>query len=83
MSLFVVNLFGVSDIDYFFYLQVLSKLAGLVKVQSAKMTKGNEEVTVAVFGDHESAMQALQVKLTHVALSIPRNNHAKFILTML
>lgn len=54
-----------------------------MNVKSGKMAKSGEEVTIAIFGNHEAAMHALQLKLAHLSLSIPRNNHAKFILTML
>lgn len=47
------------------------------------MAKSGEEVTIAVFATQDAAMQALQVKQAQLSLSIPRNNHAKFILTML
>ena len=47
------------------------------------MVKTGEEVTIAIFNSQDAAVQALQIKLPHLSLSIPRNNHAKFILTML
>lgn len=48
------------------------------------MAKTGEEVTVAIFNCQEAAMQALKIKLLpQLSLSIPRNNHAKFILSML
>lgn len=48
-----------------------------------KMNKTGEEVVVAIFNSEETAMQALKIKHSVFTLSIPRNNHAKFILNLL
>lgn len=61
----------------------MTGLAGLLDVKTGKMAKTGEEVVVAIFSDEESAMQALKMKHSDFTLSIPRNNHAKFILNML
>lgn len=61
----------------------MSKLNGLVELKTGKMTKTGEEVVVAIFSNEETAMQALQIKHSFFSLSIPRNNHAKFILSLL
>ena len=61
----------------------MSKLNGLLEVKTGKMSKTGEEVVVAVFSDESAAAQALQTKHSLFSLSIPRNNHAKFILNML
>lgn len=52
-------------------------------MKTGKMVKTGEEVVVAVFSNEETAMQALKAKHSVFTLSIPRNNHAKFILNML
>ena len=59
------------------------KLNGVQDVINGKMIKTGEEVTIAVFDCQDTATQALQMKHVHFSLSIPRNNHAKFIMTML
>lgn len=61
----------------------MSKLNGLVELKTGKMVKTGEEVVVAIFSNEETAMQALQIKHSLFSLSIPRNNHAKFILSLL
>ena len=61
----------------------MSKLSGLMDLKMGKMNKTGEEVVVAVFSNEEVAMQALQIKHSLFSLSIPRNNHAKFILSLL
>ena len=61
----------------------MSKLHGLIDVKTGKMSKTGEEVIVAIFSDEGTAVQALQTKHSLFSLSIPRNNHAKFILNML
>lgn len=66
-----------------FFQQAVSKLNGLLDVKTGKMNKTGEEVVVAVFSNEETAMQALQMKHSLFSLSIPRNNHAKFILNLL
>lgn len=47
------------------------------------MNKSGEEVVIAIFSNEETAIQALQTKHSFFSLSIPRNNHAKFILSLL
>lgn len=71
------------NVPFFYMIQILNDLKGILDVKSGKMTKTGEEVTIAVFTDQDAAMQALQTKHSYFSLSIPRNNHAKFILSML
>lgn len=63
--------------------QAVSNLSGLVDIKTGKMAKTGEEVVVAIFNSEETAVQALKMKHSVFTLSIPRNNHAKFILSML
>ena len=56
---------------------------GVKETKSGVMSKTGERVMIAVFENSESAVKALQVKHPHFVLSIPRNNHARFILTLL
>lgn len=63
--------------------KAISDLAGLVDMKFGKMNKTGEEVVVAIFNSEETAMQALKIKHSVFTLSIPRNNHAKFILNLL
>ncbi len=63
-------------------LQVLKDM-GVTETKAGVMPKNGERVMVAVFEDSESAMNALQIKHAMFVLSIPGNNHAKFILSLL
>ena len=62
--------------------QILREM-GAFDFKGGKISRTGEEVTVAVFDTPDTAMKALHFKHPHFALSIPRNNHAKFILTLL
>ena len=56
---------------------------GLQDFKAGRLSKTGEEVLVAVFSSPETAIKALHIKHPHFTLSIPRNNHAKFILSLL
>ncbi len=56
---------------------------GACDVKGGRIPRTGEEVMVAIFESADTAMKALHFKHPHFALSIPRNNHAKFILTVL
>jgi hypothetical protein len=66
-----------------FCAQAVTSINGLLDIKTGKMAKTGEEVVVAIFNDEDTAVQALKQKHSDFTLSIPRNNHAKFILTML
>lgn len=63
-------------------LQLLRDI-GAYDVKGGRIPRTGEEVTVAIFEYAETAMKALQFKHPHFTLSIPRNDHARFILSLL
>lgn len=56
---------------------------GVKEAKVGIMPKNGERIMIAIFEDPDSATKALQVKNPHFTLSIPGNNHAKFILSLL
>ncbi len=63
-------------------LQVLKDM-GVTETKTGVMPKNGERIMVAIFEDSDRAMNALQIKHAKFVLSIPGNNHAKFILSLL
>ena len=51
--------------------------------KTGRMTKSGEKIMIVIFDTPESALIALQSKHPLFSLSIPRNNHSKFIMTLL
>ena len=56
---------------------------GVGETKTGVIPKTGERVMIAVFDSADNAMKALQFKHPHFVLSIPGNNHAKFILSLL
>ena len=56
---------------------------GAMDILGGRINKTGEEVLIATFPSPETAMKALQMQNMPFTLSIPRNNHAKFILSLL
>ncbi len=63
-------------------LQVLQEI-GACDLKVGRIPRTGEEVTVAIFESTDAAMKALHFKHPHFSLSIPRSNHARFILGLL
>ena len=62
--------------------QALTEM-GAQDFKGGVVPRTGEDVMVTIFDSPESAIKALQFKHPHYTLSIPRNNHAKFILSLL
>lgn len=56
---------------------------GMKEIKSGIFPKNGNKIMVAIFEDADNAMKALQVQHPDFVLSIPGNNHAKFILSLL
>ena len=65
-----------------YVLQILREV-GALDIKGGRITKTGEEVLIAAFPSPEIAVKALQMQNMPFTLSIPRNNHAKFILSLL
>ncbi len=74
--------YEVSNYYYHNLLQVLKDM-GVKETKSGVLPKNGDRIIAAIFEDADCAMKALQVKHPHFVLSIPGNNHAKFILSLL
>lgn len=65
-----------------FSLQILHDI-GALDITGGRINKTGEEVLIAMFPSPDVAIKALQMHNMPFTLSIPRNNHAKFILSLL
>lgn len=63
-------------------LQTLREL-GAQDIKVGRMSKTGEDIMIAIFNTPDGAVKALHMKHPLFSLSIPRNNHAKFIISLL
>ena len=56
---------------------------GALDIKGGRINKTGEEVLIAIFPIPDLALKALQMQNMPYTLSIPRNHHAKFILSLI
>ena len=56
---------------------------GAQDIKGGRINKTGEEVLIATFPSPDMAVKVLQMQNMPFTLSLPRNNHAKFILSLL
>ena len=80
-TVFIITTVYVSKTAYCL-IQILHEV-GALEITGGRINKTGEEVLIATFPTPDTAIKALQMHNMPFTLSIPRSNHAKFILSLL